>query len=150
REAIVAVLLGEIRPGFGKDVGVGIDLEHDAEFTLPRSTTWKHVPASRTLEGSIRSLCGSCVAIRSRVQMTAGLAGAPFAGLVEAVKDGEEIDFDVFEGENLLEQLVVAALAIPEQAIFLVRQALALDNQANGIRSALRRMRNAWRQIEHL
>ena len=38
RKTIIVILLGEIWPGLGQDMGVGVDLEHGAEFSAPVPT----------------------------------------------------------------------------------------------------------------
>ncbi len=64
-----------------------------------------------------------------------GSAQTPWAGRL-----------DVLQREELFVQLVVAALAVPDHAVHLVRQALALDHQADPTGRAPRRVRNLCRQ----
>src|SRR5690606_27601260 len=87
---------------------------------------------------SVRGL----VAGGTRVEVAAGLAGAPVDGAIEAVENRREVVLDVLELEVLLVQLVVALFAEPQQAVLLVREALALDHQADRTGGALRRVRH--------
>src|SRR5690606_6782967 len=104
---------------------------------------------------SILSMPGSVpsrvvVACRRRIQVPAAFAGAVLARGVEAIEHRREILLDVAQGEEFLVQLVVAVLAVPQQAVLLVRQALAFDHQADRAGHALRRVRHARRQVEGL
>src|SRR5690606_10053416 len=84
------------------------------------------------------------VAGGTRVEVAAGLAGAPVGGAIETVEDRREVVLDVLELEVLLVQLVVALFAEPQQAVLLVREALALDLQADRTGRALRTLRHLW------
>jgi hypothetical protein len=84
------------------------------------------------------------------MDVPAGRAGARRLRAVETLEHRREIALDIGQREIFLVQLVVAALAEPQQAIALVRQAPAFDHQADGTGHALRRMRHARRQVEHL
>src|SRR5690606_38489011 len=101
---------------------------------------------------SILSMAGSGVAVLRRrgIQVPALAAGPMPARAIEAFEHRREVPFDVPEHEELLVQLVVAALAVPEQAVLLVRQAAALDHQADRVRHALRAVRHPRRQVEDL
>src|SRR5690606_29443695 len=86
------------------------------------------------------------VAGRARVEVAAGRAGAQPLAAVEGLEHAEEVLLDVLEVEELLVELAVAALAEPHQPVVLMRQAAALDDQADGAFGALRRMRHPRRQ----
>src|SRR3546814_544400 len=87
---------------------------------------------------------------RCRVQVLALLAGAVFARGVEAFEHRREVLLDVIQEEVLLVQLVVALFAEPHQAVVLVRQALAFDDQADRVGHALRRVRHRSEEEEYL
>src|SRR5579884_1976100 len=116
----------------------------------PRSinTPWRARRArdARTPRGE----SASAESVRHRMHVAAGLARARRDGTVEALEHCGEIGLDVPQHEEFLVQLVVAAFAEPQQTVLLVRQALALDDQADRAGHALRRVRHARRQIEDL
>src|SRR5690606_20221274 len=114
------------------------------ERLQPRTLALGHVnrklaaeaaPGGDAEESGIREL----VLLRRRIQLPALLAGAVVARGVEALEHRRKVLLDVVEEEVLLVQLVVAPLAEPQQAVVLVRQAFALDDQADRTGHALRR-----------
>src|SRR5690606_3492368 len=62
-----------------------------------------------------------------RMHVPAVAARALLERAVESLEHRREIALDVLQLEELLVQPVVAALAVPQQAVALVRQAHALD-----------------------
>ena len=58
--------------------------------------------------------------------------------IVEAVEDGGKLLDDVVDVQILLVELVVAAVAKPQETIELVIQAFALDDQPDRVLEALR------------
>src|SRR5215831_21036978 len=71
------------------------------------------------------------------------LAGALLLVGEEPVEDGREILFDVLESEGLFVQQGRALVAVPLEPVFLLRKALALDDEPHGIRHPLGRMGDA-------
>jgi hypothetical protein len=69
-------------------------------------------------------------------------AGAQLQAGVVAREHLGQVGLDVLQREELFVQLVVAALAVPDHAVHLVRQALALDHQADAAGRAPRRVRH--------
>ncbi|KAG0744044.1 hypothetical protein G6F24_016146 [Rhizopus arrhizus] len=80
--------------------------------------------------------------------MPAGAAGSQIQAGVVAREDVGQVGFDVLQREELFVQLVIAALAVPDHAVQLMRQALALDYQADAAGRAPWRVRHLSRQQE--
>src|SRR5271170_6156033 len=67
----------------------------------------------------------------------------------EALEHRRELLLDVGQREELLVQLLAAALAVPLKAIQFPRLARALDDQTHRVRWPLRRVRQAWGDEQH-
>src|SRR5437868_8119947 len=63
----------------------------------------------------------------------ASLAGAVLQRPVEVFEDGRQLLLDVAYVQVLRVQRILAMLAVPQKAVFLVGPALALDHQSDGV-----------------
>src|SRR6478736_2676090 len=92
---------------------------------------WPTRCGARSARPDARSGVGHHVTVGRRIQVPALLAGAVFARGIEAIEHRREVELDVPELEEFLVQLRIGLLAEPQQAVELVRQALAFDDQAD-------------------
>ena len=77
---------------------------------------------------------------------TAFFAGTHVQAVVKPFHDDRELGSDVFQGKVLFMQEIVALFTVPVKAILHARAALHFHNEADGIRIALRGVRNPGRQ----
>lgn len=78
------------------------------------------------------------------------LAGPTIFGAVEPFENALELRGDVFELKVLFVELRVAVFAKPKEPVEFALTAFALDDEADGVCTADRIVRNARRQKEHL
>ena len=65
-------------------------------------------------------------------------AGSVFLGTIESIENWWQLTDDVTDVEIFLVKLVVTFVTKPHEPIKFVRQAFSFDDEANGIRKALR------------
>lgn len=82
--------------------------------------------------------------------MTALFARGMLDASVESVKNGRKLLCDVCEREKFFVEFATALLAVPDEAVFLARESLALDDQTDRVGWSLRRMRRVAREKKNL